>query len=164
MFVLLNSESVLQTCRKCLYSCFIVFLKQIYNHSLLSIIMGVHGLWKLLEAAGKPVPLESLENKVLAVGILSYIFVVLILCPTNCTICIIFSAFCPLYCFLVFKLHLVSLGIASLTVIRCFYMAASNDEGLSRFPGSSSAKCTSSWLVSPCLQTAILQNKTCLCF
>lgn len=32
--------------------------------------MGVHGLWKLLEPAGKPVPLESLENKVLAVGIL----------------------------------------------------------------------------------------------
>ena len=32
--------------------------------------MGVHGLWKLIEPAGKPVPLESLENKVLAVGIL----------------------------------------------------------------------------------------------
>lgn len=32
--------------------------------------MGVHGLWRLIEPAGKPVPLESLENKVLAVGIL----------------------------------------------------------------------------------------------
>lgn len=32
--------------------------------------MGVHGLWKLLEPAGKPVPVETLENKVLAVGIL----------------------------------------------------------------------------------------------
>lgn len=31
--------------------------------------MGVHGLWKLLEAAGKPVPLETLENKVLAVDV-----------------------------------------------------------------------------------------------
>lgn len=33
--------------------------------------MGVHGLWQLLKTAGKPVPLESLEGKVLAVGILS---------------------------------------------------------------------------------------------
>lgn len=32
--------------------------------------MGVHGLWKLIEPSGKPVPVESLENKVLAVGIL----------------------------------------------------------------------------------------------
>lgn len=32
--------------------------------------MGVTGLWSLLEPAGKPVPLESLENKVLAVGML----------------------------------------------------------------------------------------------
>ena len=30
--------------------------------------MGVTGLWTLLEPAGKPVPLESLENKILAVG------------------------------------------------------------------------------------------------
>lgn len=33
--------------------------------------MGVHGLWRLIEPSGKPVPLETLENKVLAVGILS---------------------------------------------------------------------------------------------
>jgi len=32
--------------------------------------MGVNGLWKLLDPSGKPVPLETLENKVLAVGIL----------------------------------------------------------------------------------------------
>lgn len=32
--------------------------------------MGVHGLWRLIEPSGKPVPLETLENKVLAVGIL----------------------------------------------------------------------------------------------
>jgi DNA excision repair protein ERCC-5 len=30
--------------------------------------MGVTGLWGLLEPAGKPVPLESLENKILAIG------------------------------------------------------------------------------------------------
>jgi len=30
--------------------------------------MGVTGLWSLLEPAGKPIPLESLENKILAVG------------------------------------------------------------------------------------------------
>lgn len=30
--------------------------------------MGVTGLWKLIEQSGKPVPLETLENKVLAVG------------------------------------------------------------------------------------------------
>lgn len=31
--------------------------------------MGVHGLWRLIEPSGKPVPLESLENKILAVDI-----------------------------------------------------------------------------------------------
>ena len=30
--------------------------------------MGVHGLWNLLEPVGKPVPLEALENKILAIG------------------------------------------------------------------------------------------------
>ena len=30
--------------------------------------MGVIGLWTLLEPAGKPVALESLENKILAIG------------------------------------------------------------------------------------------------
>ena len=35
--------------------------------------MGVQGLWSVLEPAGKPVALESLENKVLAVGNLSKI-------------------------------------------------------------------------------------------
>ena len=32
--------------------------------------MGVKGLWQLLECVGRPVTLESLENKVLGVGIL----------------------------------------------------------------------------------------------
>ena len=32
--------------------------------------MGVKGLWQLLESVGRPVTLESLENKVLGVGIL----------------------------------------------------------------------------------------------
>ncbi|KRT79731.1 hypothetical protein AMK59_6809, partial [Oryctes borbonicus] len=31
--------------------------------------MGVQGLWRLIEPSGKPVPLETLENKVLAVDI-----------------------------------------------------------------------------------------------
>lgn len=33
--------------------------------------MGVTGLWKLIEQSGKPVPLDTLENKILAVGKLS---------------------------------------------------------------------------------------------
>lgn len=36
--------------------------------------MGVTGLWKLIEQSGKPVPLETLENKVLAVGMLEINF------------------------------------------------------------------------------------------
>ncbi|CDQ94200.1 unnamed protein product [Oncorhynchus mykiss] len=32
--------------------------------------MGVHGLWKLLETTGKPINPETLEGKILAVGIL----------------------------------------------------------------------------------------------
>lgn len=32
--------------------------------------MGVQGLWKLLESAGKSIPVEKLENKVLSIGIL----------------------------------------------------------------------------------------------
>lgn len=30
--------------------------------------MGVTGLWKLIEQSGKPVPLETLEGKILAIG------------------------------------------------------------------------------------------------
>ena len=37
--------------------------------------MGVNGLWSLLDPAGKPVPLESLENKILAVGKLKLVTV-----------------------------------------------------------------------------------------
>lgn len=33
-------------------------------------IMGVHGLWRLLETTGKPINPETLEGKILAVGIL----------------------------------------------------------------------------------------------
>lgn len=35
--------------------------------------MGVHGLWRLIEPSGNAVPLETLENKVLAVGILYFL-------------------------------------------------------------------------------------------
>ncbi|KAE9525179.1 hypothetical protein AGLY_014423 [Aphis glycines] len=31
--------------------------------------MGVQGLWKLLESAGKPIPVEKLENKVLSIDV-----------------------------------------------------------------------------------------------
>lgn len=30
--------------------------------------MGVTGLWKLIEQSGKAVPVDTLENKVLAIG------------------------------------------------------------------------------------------------
>lgn len=30
--------------------------------------MGVTGLWRLIDASGKAVPVESLEGKVLAIG------------------------------------------------------------------------------------------------
>lgn len=36
--------------------------------------MGVTGLWKLIDQAGKPVPLETLENKVLAIGKCYWLF------------------------------------------------------------------------------------------
>lgn len=44
--------------------------------------MGVHGLWRLIEPSGKPVPLETLENKILAVGILLFFGFVLFLFVT----------------------------------------------------------------------------------
>lgn len=53
--------------------------------------MGVHGLWRLLESTGKPINPETLEGKILAVGILvtkGFYFVnvpILLLC-TNCPV------------------------------------------------------------------------------
>lgn len=37
--------------------------------------MGVKGLWQLLECVGRPITLESLENKVLGVGILWSLYI-----------------------------------------------------------------------------------------
>ncbi|XP_014247754.1 DNA repair protein complementing XP-G cells homolog [Cimex lectularius] len=36
--------------------------------------MGVHGLWKLIDSAGKPIPVETLENKVLAVDVSIWLY------------------------------------------------------------------------------------------
>lgn len=53
--------------------------------------MGVHGLWRLLESTGKPINPETLEGKILAVGILvtkGFYFVnvpILLLC-TYCSV------------------------------------------------------------------------------
>lgn len=57
--------------------------------------MGVQGLWKLLESAGKPIPVEKLENKVLSIGILllnnnNYLNFILTQCIIN--VCL-FSSF-----------------------------------------------------------------------
>ncbi|XP_076283185.1 rad2 superfamily protein mus201 [Lasioglossum baleicum] len=40
--------------------------------------MGVHGLWRLLDATGKQVPLETLEGKVLAIDISIWIYQVML--------------------------------------------------------------------------------------
>ncbi|XP_050529062.1 DNA excision repair protein ERCC-5 [Daktulosphaira vitifoliae] len=36
--------------------------------------MGVHGLWKLLETAGKPIPVEKLENRVLSIDVSIWLY------------------------------------------------------------------------------------------
>ncbi|XP_022161036.1 DNA repair protein complementing XP-G cells homolog isoform X2 [Myzus persicae] len=36
--------------------------------------MGVQGLWKLLESAGKPIPVEKLENKVLSIDVSIWLY------------------------------------------------------------------------------------------
>ncbi|BES88365.1 XPGN [Nesidiocoris tenuis] len=36
--------------------------------------MGVHGLWKLIDKAGRPIPVETLENKVLAVDVSIWLY------------------------------------------------------------------------------------------
>lgn len=43
---------------------------EIFLEKLVFTLMGVKGLWQLLESVGRPVTLESLENKVLGVDIL----------------------------------------------------------------------------------------------
>lgn len=46
------------------------FLKYQLNRQYITLIMGVHGLWRLLESTGKPINPETLEGKILAIGIL----------------------------------------------------------------------------------------------
>lgn len=52
--------------------------------------MGVHGLWRLLESTGKPINPETLEGKILAVGILVtkgfFVNVPILLLCTNCSV------------------------------------------------------------------------------
>jgi len=36
--------------------------------------MGVQGLWKLLESAGKPIPVEKLENKILSIDVSIWLY------------------------------------------------------------------------------------------
>lgn len=96
--------------------------------------MGVHGLWRLIEPSGKTVPVETLENKVLAVGIL-------FLRPqplTNST-----SLTHPL---------------------RCLDLVAPSREGLPRFKRATPAERPSPGHLPPRLQTAVLSRETDLRF
>ena len=40
---------------------------------ILTVNMGVQGLWQLIQSTGKPVSLQTLEGKILAIGILCWL-------------------------------------------------------------------------------------------
>lgn len=48
-------------------------LNVIFSDEKSIVAMGVHGLWKLIEPSGRVIPLESMADKILAVGILLFL-------------------------------------------------------------------------------------------
>lgn len=90
--------------------------------------MGVTGLWKLIEASGKPVPLETLENKILAIG-------------RRCV-----------------SLLPVLRTTGPLTAPRYLHMAASGHQGLPGLEGRHLAKRPFARFIPPVVQIVVLQN------
>lgn len=105
--------------------------------------MGVTGLWKLIEQSGKPVPLDTLENKVLAVGELF-----------TCTFFNYFTILCSVSTFG----HSNNKYFIIQSTCRYFDMASSSCQGLSRFEWSYITKCTFTWSFSSIVQIDVLSH------
>lgn len=100
--------------------------------------MGVTGLWKLVEQSGKPVPLETLENKVLAVG--KFFNEILVLCVADLWI------------------HQTSY------FSRYIDMVASGDQRISRFERKLIVECAHSGTFSSVVQIDVLSDQACIRF